>query len=63
VNDRLKDYVEVPDRIKAFKEKFPDGSLRRKEWHLEKVGEQTFIVYTALAYRSRARRRTRVTAS
>jgi hypothetical protein len=50
--NRLADYVEVPDRIKAFKEKFPDGCLRRKEWKIETVGEQTFIVYTALAYRT-----------
>jgi hypothetical protein len=51
-NDRMKDYVEVPDRIKAFKEKFPEGCLRRKDWHIETVGDHTFIVYTALAYRT-----------
>jgi hypothetical protein len=52
MNDRMKDYIEVPDRIKQFKAQFPDGCLRRKEWKIETVGEQTFIVYTALAYRT-----------
>ncbi len=48
----LSDYQEVPDRIRAFFEQYPEGSLQRKEWHLEQVGEQTFVVYTALAYRT-----------
>jgi len=47
----LSDYIEVADRIKAFKEAHPDGSLCREEWHVEEVAGQTFVVYTALAYR------------
>lgn len=53
--DRLADYIEVPDRIKSFKEQFPDGSLQG-EWEVREMvkGEQpaTFIVYVAKAYRT-----------
>lgn len=49
--DHLADYVEVNERILQFKEAFPDGSLRRDEWHIETIGDKTFIVYTALAFR------------
>lgn len=49
--DRLADYIEVPDRIKSFKKEFPDGSLQGA-WRIETLGDRTFIVYTALAFRT-----------
>jgi hypothetical protein len=48
----LEGYVEVADRITAFYEKHPEGSLQCKEWHMEEVGDKLFVVYTALAYRT-----------
>lgn len=48
----LEDYEEVPDRIRRFFKDNKDGRLARVEWHVRDVKEQTFIVYTAAAYRS-----------
>jgi hypothetical protein len=47
----LDGYIEVPDRIVAFKEKYPDGSLQG-EWELREIGGDTFVVYVARAYRT-----------
>jgi hypothetical protein len=47
----LDGYIEVPDRIVAFKEKYPDGTLQG-EWELREVGDATFVVYVARAYRT-----------
>jgi hypothetical protein len=44
----LDGYIEVPDRILAFKEKYPDGTLQG-DWSLEEVGDATFVVYVARA--------------
>lgn len=50
------DYVEVADRIREFREKHPEGSLRpvnpEKPYHVQTIGEQTFVVYCAAAYRT-----------
>lgn len=46
------DYVEVDERIRQFFTKYPEGSLRRKDWEVKDAGGRTFIVYTALAYRT-----------
>lgn len=49
----LADYVEVPDRIRQFKEAFPDGSLCRVgEVEIKELGSQQFLIYTAAAYRT-----------
>lgn len=48
----LDDYVDVAERITIFKEAYPDGSLQRLGWAVERVGERDFIVYTAAAYRT-----------
>lgn len=48
----LENYVEVHERIAAFYEKHPEGTLRCGKWYLRDVGEQTFLIYQALAYRS-----------
>lgn len=48
-------YIEVKDRIVEFREKYPDGRLRPLDpanpYKIERVGDQTFIVYVAAAYR------------
>lgn len=49
-------YKQVPERIADFKEKFPDGRLRPADptvpYRVETIGEKTFIVYVAAAYRT-----------
>jgi hypothetical protein len=47
----LDGYIEVPDRILAFKQKYPDGSLQG-DWELREIGDDIFIVYVARAYRT-----------
>jgi hypothetical protein len=47
----LDGYIEVPDRIRAFKEQYPDGSLQG-DWELKEIGGDTFVVYVARAYRT-----------
>lgn len=50
------DYVDVRQRIADFREKYPDGSLRPADlehpYRVEVIGDQTFIVYIAAAYRT-----------
>lgn len=52
----LDDYVDVAERIRIFRDRFPDGSLQPLDpsdpFQVLEVGGQTFIVYTAVAYRS-----------
>jgi hypothetical protein len=54
--DMMKDYVEVAERIRIFREKYPEGSLQpmnlEKPYEIVTVGEKTFIVYFAAAYRT-----------
>jgi hypothetical protein len=47
----LDDYVDVAERILIFAEKYPEGSLQTLAWDVREVGEKTFIVYHAAAYR------------
>ena len=52
----LKDYVEVSQRIVEFRNAFPDGRLRpidpARPYTIETVGEKTYIVVVAAAYRT-----------
>lgn len=52
----LSGYTDVAQRVKLFYEKYPEGSLQATDPHnclkLVTVGEQQFVVYTALAYRT-----------
>lgn len=54
--DRLGDYVDVAERIKIFRAAYPDGSLQPADpanpYDVVTIGEKTFIVYVAAAYRS-----------
>ena len=48
----LSNYVDVPERIRAFREKFPDGCLQQVRYEVIEVGGKTFVAYTAAAYRT-----------
>lgn len=48
----LDDYVDVAERIVAFDEKYPEGSLQTIDWTVADVAGKPFIVYRAAAYRS-----------
>lgn len=52
----LENYVDVRQRIAMFREKYPNGSLQpanpEKPYEILTVGDSTFIVYVACAYRS-----------
>lgn len=49
-------YKQVPERIADFKSKHPDGCLRPADpaqpYRVEVIGDKTFIVYTAAAFRT-----------
>lgn len=47
-----KDYIDVAERIREFREKHPDGSLQQVNWEVIQVGEKHFVAYTAAAYRT-----------
>lgn len=53
---RLKDYVDVPSRIRDFRAKFPDGSLQPVDptnpYDIITIRDAVFIVYKAAAYRT-----------
>lgn len=49
---RLDDYVEVSERIEAFYAKYPEGSLRCKEWQIVRGTDSAFFVYVAQAFRT-----------
>lgn len=55
-DNRLADYVDVAERLRIFRDKYPEGSLqpayREKPFEIVSVGEKTFLVYIAAAYRS-----------
>lgn len=48
----LDDYVDVNDRIAAFYEKYPDGSLQCWEWGVQTVDGLSYFYYRARAYRT-----------
>jgi hypothetical protein len=55
-DDRLGDYVDVPARIAEFRTKHPEGSLQpfdpSQPYKIETIGERTYIVVVAAAYRT-----------
>jgi len=55
-DERLGDYVDVPARIAEFRTKHPEGSLQPADptspYRVEKIGEKTYIVVVAAAYRT-----------
>jgi hypothetical protein len=51
-NYSLDDYVDVAERIRAFRELHPTGSLQRFDLQFIEFGGKAWVVYTAAAYRS-----------
>lgn len=53
--NRFDDYVDVAERIRIFRERYPDGALQpldpSEPFRIVEVGGQTFIQYTAIAYK------------
>lgn len=51
----LNGYVDVAERIRIFREKYPNGSLQpldhAKPYEVVTVGDRMFVVYVAAAYR------------
>lgn len=54
--DRLGDYVDVAERLRIFRDKYPDGSLQpmnlEKPFDVIYIGDKAFLVYIAAAYRT-----------
>jgi len=48
----MDDYVDVAERIRQFKEKYPDGSLQTSAPEVIAVGDKTYIAVAAAAYRT-----------
>lgn len=50
------DYVDVAERLRMFREKYPQGSMQPADiehpYRIEIIGAQTFVVYVAAAYRT-----------
>jgi hypothetical protein len=52
----LSNYVDVAERIRIFRERHPEGSLQpaniQEPFTIQTIGDRTFIVYVACAYRT-----------
>lgn len=46
------DYVDVAERIREFRTRYPDGTLQRVDWDVREIDGKSFVVYTAAAYRT-----------
>ena len=50
------DYIDVAERIRQFREQHPEGSLQPADaatpYRIESIGDKTYIVVVAAAYRS-----------
>ena len=53
--DRMADYVDVAERIRIFRERYPEGSLQPLDptnpFRIVEIAGDTFVAYTAVAYR------------
>ena len=50
--DLADDYVDVAERIREFRDKYPDGSLQQVKVDMINFADRSWVVYTAAAYRS-----------
>ena len=48
----MDDYVDVAERIRMFREKYPNGSLQQESLQFIDFAGKSWVVYTAAAYRS-----------
>ena len=51
-NTFAKDYIDVAERIRTFRELFPNGSLQQVDVKFIDFAGQSWVVFTAAAYRS-----------
>jgi hypothetical protein len=49
------DYVDVAERLKLFKEKYPEGSLQQVRLEFIEFAGKSWVVYTAAARRHHSR--------
>lgn len=47
----MDDYVDVAERLRLFKEAYPNGSLQQANLQFIEFGGKSWVVYTAAAYR------------
>ena len=54
--DKMKDYVDVAERLRIFKDRHPEGCLQplntQEPYKIITAGDKAFIVYVAAAYRT-----------
>ena len=48
----MNDYVDVSERIRTFREKYPNGSLQQVSLQFIEFAGKSWVVYTAAAYRT-----------
>lgn len=48
----MDDYIDVAERLRMFKEKYPNGSLQQESIQFIDFAGKSWVVYTAAAYRS-----------
>jgi len=48
----MNDYVDVSERIRMFREKYPNGSLQQVSLQFVDFAGKSWVVYTAAAYRT-----------
>jgi len=48
----LGDYIDVAERIQAFKKDYPEGTLQQRDLQFIQFGGKSWVVYTAAAYRT-----------
>lgn len=48
----MNDYVDVSERIRMFRERYPNGSLQQVSLQFVDVAGKSWVVYTAAAYRT-----------
>ena len=48
----MDDYVDVAERLRKFKEVYPNGSLQQVSLQFIEFGGKSWVVYTAAAYRT-----------
>jgi hypothetical protein len=47
-----KDYVDVAERIRQFKEMYPEGTLQQVAVEFKEFAGQSWVIYVAAAYRT-----------
>jgi hypothetical protein len=48
----MNDYVDVAERIRTFRERYPNGSLQQVSLQFIEFAGKSWVVYTAAAYRT-----------